>query len=83
MLKATRAIYKEGKLFFMDEKIAPKDGTEVIVTFFEDSEENTSSIDAINALYGRGRGENLVDRLLQSRKEDLESDERNWRNLRS
>jgi hypothetical protein len=83
MLKAVRAIYKEGKLIFADEKTAPKDGTEVIVTFLEDSNESVPKIDAIAALKGRGKGERLVEKLLQSRREDLERDERKYRHLRS
>jgi len=75
MLKSAHAVYKEGKLIFANEQIAPKDGTEVIVTFFEDSSESVSlPIDAIVALRGRGKGEKLVEKLLQSRREDLEHD---------
>ena len=83
MLKAVRAIYKEGKLIFADEEMAPKDGAEVIITFLEDSNESVPEIDAIVALRGRGKGEKLVEKLLQSRREDLERDERNYRRLRS
>jgi hypothetical protein len=83
MLRAVRAIYKEGKLIFANEKIAPKDGMEVIVTFLEDSDKRVPKIDAIAALRGRGKGERLVEKLLQSRQEDLERDERKYRYLRS
>lgn len=84
MLKAVHAIYKEGKLIFADEQIAPKDGTEVIVTFFEETKESVKTpADAIKALRRRGKGEKLVDKLLQLRWEDLEHDEENYRRLRS
>ena len=84
MLKSAHAVYREGKLIFANEQMAPKDGTEVIVTFFEDSSKTVSSpIDAIVALRGRGKGERLVEKLLKSRREDLEHDERNYRRLRS
>ncbi|MFB3042236.1 MAG: hypothetical protein ACE1ZS_10635 [Candidatus Poribacteria bacterium] len=83
MLKAVSAIYKEGKLIFADKNKVPKDGAEVIVTFVQDSNENPSKIDAIAALRGRGKGEKLVEKLLQLRREDLEHDERNCRYLRS
>jgi len=89
MRKAIRAAYKEGKLIFADEQITPEDGTEVIVIFpFPgDSKEPKKSayqeIDAIEALRGRGKGENLVQKLLKSRREDLEHDEKNYRRLRS
>jgi len=76
MLRAVHAIYNEGKLIFADEQITPKDGTEVVVTFLEEARERTKvSMDAIKALRGRGKGEKLVDKLLQSRREDLEHDE--------
>lgn len=84
MLKAVHAIYKEGKLIFADEHIRPKDGTEVIVTFFEEKKEGVKTpADAIEALRGRGKGEKLVEKLLQSRREDLKHDEENYRRLRS
>ena len=70
MLKAVRAIYRDGKLVFANEDTIPKDGTEVIVTFLKDPDGGISKKDAISALRGRGKGERLVERLLQSRKGD-------------
>jgi hypothetical protein len=69
-LQAARAIYKDGVLVFADPKQAPQDGTEVIVTFLEQLPTETPRLDPIKALRGRGRGERLVERLLQSRRED-------------
>ncbi|MBC8232214.1 hypothetical protein H8E77_21930 [bacterium] len=84
MLKAAHAIYKEGRLIFANEQIVPQDGTEVIVTFFEEAKESVkASTDAIKALRGRGKGEKLVEKLLHLRQEDLEHDEENYRRLRS
>jgi len=83
MIKTVKAIYKEGQFIFLDEMIVPKDGTEVTITFTEDSENKMSGLDAIDALYGRGKGEKLLEKLLELRREDLEHDERNYRRLRS
>ena len=38
--------------------------------------------DPLGALRGRGKGERLVEKLLQSRREDQEHDERTYRHLR-
>jgi hypothetical protein len=70
-LRTARAIYKDGNLVFADPALAPKDVTEVIVTYVEPSEvETAGQSDPIQALRGRGRGERLTERLLQSRRED-------------
>jgi len=79
MLKATYAIYKKGRLVFIDEQTVPEDGTKVIVIFLEEM----GGTDPIRALRGRGKGERLVEKLLKSRREDLEADERSYRDLRS
>jgi len=79
MLKATYAIYKKGRLAFTDEQTVPEDGTRIIVIFLEEM----GGTDPIKALRGRGKGERLVEKLLKSRREDLEADERSTRNLRS
>ncbi len=74
-LQTTQAIYTNGKLIFLDPALAPRDGMEVVVTFLEEPQKLTVS-DTIRALRGRGRGEDLVERLLQSRQEDRAYDER-------
>ena len=81
MIMAARAIYKKGRLTFLDETVVPKDGAEVIVTFTDDTSDRIPVDEAIKALRGRGKGENLLEELLKSRKEDLELDERNYRRL--
>jgi len=83
MIKAARAIYKKGQLVFIDKKDIPDDGSEVIVTFVEKSADEISESNAIAALKGRGKGENLGEKLLKSRQEDLEHDERNYQRIRS
>ena len=83
MINTVKAIYKEGRLIFLDETVVPEDGTEVTVTFTKNSKDKMSGLDAINALYGSGKGENLLEELLESRREDLEHEERNYRRSRS
>lgn len=81
-LHTTQAIYANGRLIFMDPEQAPSDGTEVVVTFIEKSV-NSSVAETIHALRGRGRGEPLVQKLNQSRREDRIHDERTTKRLRS
>ena len=83
MIKAVKAIYENGKLIFIDENISLKDGTEIIVTFVDDTEGKIPAREAIKALRGRGKGEKLVEKLLESRREDKEHDEDDYRRLRS
>ena len=83
-LQAVRAIYRHGALIFADPELAPRDGTEVVLTFLEESQTGVlSEVDPLEALRGRGKGERLVERLLQSRQEDRERDERSHGGLRT
>jgi len=83
-LQAAHAVYKEGTLIFADPELAPRDGAEVVVTFLEELQrEESLEMDAIRALRGRGKGERLVERLLQARREDRERDERSHNRLRT
>ncbi len=76
-LQAARATHKDGRLIFADPGVVPRDGTEVVVTFVGESEKDVSpGEDPIRALRGRGKGEDLVEKLLASRREDKERDER-------
>jgi len=78
-LQATHAVYKEGTLIFANPELAPRDGAEVVVTYLEEFQrEGNLGMDPIQALRGRGKGERLVERLLQSRREDRERDERSY-----
>lgn len=74
-LQTTQAIYANERLIFLDPEHAPHNGVEVVITYLEKPQEPTIS-SAIHALRGRGRGEKLVERLLQSRQEDYIHDER-------
>jgi hypothetical protein len=83
-LQAVRAIFKDGVLIFADPTLAPKNGAEVVVTYLEETQTETlRGVDPIQALRGRGRGERLVERLWQARREDREHDERSCRRLRA
>ena len=82
-LRTMRAIYKDGALIFADPELKPKDGTEVIITYFEEvGTAQRRSLDPLQSLRGRGRSEPLVERLLQSRREDRERDEPDHRTVR-
>ncbi len=83
MIREARAIYKKGRLIFLDKTILPKDGTEVTVTFKDDKDDKLSGLEAIEALDGRYKGEDMLEKLLELRREDREHDERNYRRLRS
>lgn len=83
MIRETKAIYKKGRLIFLDKTIVPKDGTEVTVTFIDDTVDKIPVKDAIKRLRGRGKGEGLLDELLKSREEDRERDEKKYQRLYS
>ena len=74
-LQTTQAIYTNRRLIFLDPEHAPQNGVEVVVTYLEKPQEIVTA-NLIQALRGRGKGENLVDRLLQSRQKDCAHDER-------
>ena len=83
-LQTVHAIFKEGRLVFADPALAPKDGVEVVVTYFEEAPvEEQQGVDPLQALRGRGQGEQLVERLLESRRLDWEDDERSRGHLRA
>ena len=76
-LQAARAIYRDGLLLFDDPAQAPSGATEVLVTYAEEfsETERDGRIGALAAIRGRGKGEQLVERLLQARRGDREQDE--------
>jgi hypothetical protein len=83
-LQAVHAIFKDGVLIFADPALAPQNGAEVVVTFLEESKtEALHGVDPMQALRGRGKGERLVEKLWQARREDREHDERSCRRLRA
>jgi hypothetical protein len=82
-LRTVHAVFKEGVLIFADPALVPQDGTEVVVTYFEAPQAKAPhGGDPLRTLRGRGKGERLVEKLLQARREDREHDERSYRYLR-
>ena len=52
-LQTARAVYKDGALVFADPELAPRDGTEVIITYLEKFRAMTIlEVDPIQALRG-------------------------------
>ncbi|MGE0681526.1 MAG: hypothetical protein AB7P69_11605 [Candidatus Binatia bacterium] len=83
-LQVVRAIYKRGVLIFAQPELTPRDGTEVVLTYVEEAERKEQpAADPIRALRGRGKGERLVEKLLQSRREDKQHDESSSTALRA
>lgn len=80
-LQTAQAIYTDGKLIFADPAYTPRSGTEVVVTYVVETE-NVTIANILKTLRGRGKGENLVEKLLNLRSEDLEHDERTRGRLR-
>ena len=81
-LQTVRAVYRDGGLIFADPSQTPEDGEEVVVTFLEKDEQQAwLERDPIQALRGRGRGENLVEQLLESRHQDRHHNEQDPRIL--
>jgi hypothetical protein len=76
-LQAVHAVYENGRLIFTDPNMAPINGSEVLVTYLVRASKKTfTNIDPILELRGRGKGERLVEKLLKSRHEDRNHDER-------
>ena len=83
-LHTVHAIFKQGALIFADPTLAPQDGTEVVITYFEAPQaEGPRGVDPLRALRGRGKGERLVEKLLRARREDREHDARSSGHLHS
>lgn len=75
-LQVVRAIYKGGALIFSQPELTPRDGTEVILTYLDEGQmEGPRPVDPVQALRGRGKGERLVEKLLESRREDRDRNE--------
>ena len=83
-LQVVRAIYKSGTLIFTQPELTPRDGTEVILTYLDEGgTADQYPVDPIQALRGRGKGERLVEKLLESRREDRERNESTSTTLRA
>jgi len=80
---AIRGIY-DGKRIKPSEEIPFKEKRNVIITFLEEPIEETnleSEIDPIKALRGCAKGSNLTEKLLESRRKDLELEEAKWERI--
>ena len=78
-----RGIY-DGKKIEPLEEIPFKEKKNVIITFLEEPVEEIdleSEIDPIKALRGCAKGSNLTEKLLESRREDLELEEAKWKRI--
>lgn len=76
-----KGIYDGGKIELLEE-VPFKGRRKVIVTFLEESIENTdvrSGVSPIESLRGCEKGSNLTEKLLKSRRKDLEIEEEKWR----
>jgi len=73
-MQVVRALF-DGREIKTVDPIKSKKPTEVLVIFPNDFE-RVSPVDARRLLRGAGKGENLTDKLLKSRKEDLARERR-------
>ena len=80
-LQTAQAIYSHGMLIFADPDAAPSNGAEVVVTYLGEYRV-TSVSDAIRSLRGRGKGEQLLEKLLHIRHTDRKQDERSTARIR-
>ena len=83
-LQVVRAIYKGGALIFTQPELTPRTGLRSFSpTLKKVEKEEQPTVDPIRALRGRGKGEHLVEKLLQSRQEDRQRDESSSTSLRA
>lgn len=76
-----KGIYDGEKIELLEE-VPFKEKRKVVVTFLEEAPEDTdieSEISLIESLRGCARGSDLTEKLLKSRREDLELEEARWR----
>jgi len=70
-LKTAFANYQKGKLIFLQPDVQIPDGAEVVVAYIEKRPtQKQEKLSILKILRGRGKGEDLVGRLLLSRQED-------------
>ena len=77
---AIKGVYGKGKVELIN-KVQIKGKRRVIVTFLDEPFPDTDRelrIDPIKALKGCAKGSNLTEKLLESRKEDLNLEESKW-----
>jgi hypothetical protein len=78
---AINGVYDKGKIELIKEVPMIKGKRRVIVTFLDEPLVKTDlglEIDPIRALKGCARGLNLTERLLESRRKDLNLEESKW-----
>lgn len=70
-LKTAFANYQKGKLIFRQPDVQIQDGSEVVVAYIENlPTQKQEKLSILKLLRGRGKGEDLVEKLLLSREED-------------
>ncbi len=70
-LKTVFANYQKGKLIFRQPDVQIQNGSEVVVAYIEKRPtQKQEKLSILKLLRGRGKGEDLVGRLLLSRQED-------------
>ena len=77
---AIKGIYDKGKIELIEE-VPIKGKRKVVVTFLDEPIMETDlglEIDPIRALKGCAKGSNLTEKLLESRREDLNLEESKW-----
>jgi len=77
---AVRGIYDKGKIE-LSEKVPIKGKKRVVVTFLDEPFAETDlglEIDPIRALRGCAKASNLTEKLIESRREDLNLEESKW-----
>ena len=77
---AINGVYDKGKIELI-KKVPIKGKRRVIVTFLDEPLTDTDlglEIDPIRALKGCAKGSNLTEKLLKSRREDLNLEESKW-----
>jgi len=77
---AIKGIYDKGKIELIEE-VPVKGKRRVVVTFLDEPLAETDlglEMDPIRALKGCAKGSNLTEKLLESRREDLNVEESKW-----
>jgi len=77
---AIKGIYDKGKIELIEE-VPVKGKRRVVVTFLDEPLAETDlglEMDPIRALKGCAKGSNLTEKLLESRREDLNLEESKW-----
>ena len=76
-----RGVY-DGKKIELSEEVPFKEKREVLITFLDEIVEmvdNEFKVDPIKTLRGCAKGLKLTEKLLESRREDLELEEAKWK----